>query len=160
MKANVMVLFLLIGLALNAKDGYITARMCSVHTQPDSGSDKLGILKQAQKVTIVSNSGEWMKIKTDTFEGFVNSRFIGDQPAIVLASVADGRKDMANVDVRKRASTYTSSAAAIRGLSSENVRERENVAFNDYDFNSIKWIETNFSFSSEEVISFSLTELN
>jgi hypothetical protein len=63
-------------------------------------------------------------------------------------------KNFVNMDVRKRASVYSTSAAAIRGLGSENVRERENMKFSNYDFESLKWIEENFNFSTEEVEGF------
>ena len=58
--------------------------------------------------------------------------------------------DFVNMDVRKRASVYSTSAAAIRGLGSENVRERENMKFSNYDFESLKWIENNFNFSMDD----------
>lgn len=160
MKLKITAFLMLAVVSIYSRNAFVTARMCAVHSAADSAADKVGILRQAAEVTVISESGEWLKVRSGTIEGFVNARFIGDEPAVVLESIADGRKDMANVEVRKRASTYTSSAAAIRGLSTEDVKERENVSFTDYDFNSIKWIEENFSYTADEIIEFSLGELN
>ena len=160
MKTKYIILFIMIGMLGFAKEGYVNARICPVQSSNEASSAKVGILKQGQKVSILETKGEWLQIKSDTIQGFVKTRFISNEPVVIIATVADSMKDLSNIEVRKRASTYTSSAAAIRGLSSESVRDRENVSFNDYDFESIKWIENNFSFATETIEEFSLQELN
>jgi SH3-like domain-containing protein len=112
------------------------------------------VLKNGDKVECLEEAGRWIKIRKDNIEGFVQKTFIGEKPNATVVMSDSSMKNFVNMDVRKRASVYSTSAAAIRGLGSENVRERENMKFSNYDFESLKWIEENFNFSTEDVEGF------
>lgn len=137
-----------------AAPGYVTAKLCPVLSEAQFSSTKLTVLKNGDKVECLEESGRWIKISKDGVEGFVQKAFIGKAPNATVTMGNSSMKDFVNMDVRKRASVYSTSAAAIRGLGSENVRERENMKFSNYDFNSLKWIEENFNFSEAEVEGF------
>ncbi|MBQ2000012.1 MAG: SH3 domain-containing protein, partial [Spirochaetales bacterium] len=113
-------------------------------------SVKLTVLKNGDKVECLEENGRWMKINKDGVEGYVQKAFVGKAPNAVVTMGNSSMNDFVNMDVRKRASVYSTSAAAIRGLDSENVRERENMKFSNYDFESLKWIEENFNFSMDD----------
>ena len=116
MKTKYIILFIMIGMLGFAKEGYVNARICPVQSSNEASSAKVGILKQGQKVSILETKGEWLQIKSDTIQGFVKTRFISNEPVVVIATVADSMKDLSNIEVRKRASTYTSSARQSEGF--------------------------------------------
>lgn len=137
-----------------ASPGYITSKLCPVLSEATFKSAKVTVLKNGDKVECLEENGQWMKIRKDDVEGFVQKTFIGKSQNATVAMGDSSMKDFVNMDVRKRASVYSTTAAAIRGLDSENVRERENMKFSNYDFESLKWIESNFNFSMDEVEGF------
>lgn len=137
-----------------AASGFVTSKLCPVLSEATFSSARLGVLKNGDKVECLEEAGRWIKIRKDNIEGFVQKTFIGEKPNATVVMSDSSMKNFVNMDVRKRASVYSTSAAAIRGLGSENVRERENMKFSNYDFESLKWIEENFNFSTEDVEGF------
>jgi len=160
MKRNFIViisLFLIASFGF-AKEAFVKARICPYFQDASMSSTKIGALNHNDKVDVIEVKGDWSFIKINGVSGYVKNMFLGDAPGVKVSSVADSKTDLSSVEIRKRASNFTSSAAAIRGLSSESVRDRENLSFNDYDFESIKWIENTFSFTEEELMAFSEVE--
>ena len=137
-----------------AVPGYVTAKLCPVLSEAQFSSAKLTVLKNGDKVECLEENGRWMKIRKDDIEGFIQKTFVGEAPNATIAMGNSSMEKFVNMEVRKRASVYSTTAAAIRGLGSENVRERENMKFSNYDFESLKWIESNFNFSMNEVDGF------
>lgn len=144
------VFFLSTVFSVFATSGYVTTKLCPVMSDVTFSSTKLTVLKNGDKVECLGENGRWLKISKDGIEGFVQKIFIGEYPNATIAMKKATMDDFVNMDVRKRASVYSTTAAAIRGLGSENVRERENMRFADYDFESLKWIENNFNFSMDD----------
>ncbi|OHD09503.1 MAG: hypothetical protein A2086_16870 [Spirochaetes bacterium GWD1_27_9] len=142
-----------------AQKAYVMARICPVFSDAATSSQKLGLLTHSEELTILETKNDWLKIKTPKFEGYVQKIFIGDSPSDKFKSNADNLKDLSSLEARKRSSYYSSSAAAIRGLSSENIRDRENLSFKNYDFESINWLTKNFSYTDEEIIKFAEKEI-
>jgi hypothetical protein len=153
MKSTILAFFLIIIMTVPtmAKTGYVISRVCPVYTSADYSADRIGMLRQTEKVDVVSTSGDWLKVTGSSVSGFVQKIFIGDSPNIEKDTSMQDR--LATLDVRKRASSYSSSAAAARGLASEDVRDRENVSFRRYDFESIKWVEE-FTFDEDVILDF------
>lgn len=139
---------------------FVITKICPVLSEPKASSSKVGILKSSEKVTVIKDQGEWIQIKSNGIEGYVQKIFLGDNPSNEYKSKADNMNDLSNIEARKRASVYSSSAAATRGLTTENIRDRENLSFKNYDFESIKWLEDNFSYTNEEIIEFAQKNLN
>lgn len=139
---------------------YIKARVCPMHIEANVKSEKILTLSINTSISILNiEESDWSYVKVGNIRGYIRSMFLSSKPAVVVTSVADNKKDLSSVEIRKRASNFSSSVAAIRGLSSENVRDRDNVKFSNYDFESVVWIEKNFSYSYEDIIEFSSSEL-
>ncbi|HOV14698.1 MAG TPA: hypothetical protein PK771_10470 [Spirochaetota bacterium] len=156
MKKSFMVFaFLSIFFTISAKEMFVVTKVCPLLTEPKSTSNKLSLLKFSDKVNIIKEDGEWFNIKIADKTGFVQKIFLGEKPSLEYKSSAEKVGDMSNLEVRKRASVYSSNAAATRGFTTDNIRDRENVSFKNYDFDSIKWLSDNFSYTDEEIIAFS-----
>ena len=136
---------------------YIKVRICPVFSNPDASSQRLFMLKQGQKVDVLKKESNWLHISVNNQKGYIQPFFTSTSPNLKRISRADDLKSTSHIATRKRASSYTSSAAAARGLMSEDIRERENVAFKNFDFESIKWLE-NFSYSDEDILTFAKQE--
>ena len=105
----------------------------------------------------INEKGEWLCVECSSGKVYIQKMFTGDSPAIKRQTSADSLKELSSITTRKRASYYSSSAAATRGFSTENIRDRENVTFKNYDFESIKWLEK-FIYTEEELIEFAMKE--
>lgn len=161
MKRYLFIIFsIFILVSLYSKEMFVITKICPVMSEPKASSSKVGILKSSDKVAVIKDEGEWIKIKTSSIDGYIQKIFLGDNPSIEYKSNADKMADMSNVEVRKRSNVYSSSAAATRGLTTESIRDRENVSFKNYDFESIKWLEQNFTYSTEEILEFAQKNLN
>lgn len=152
----ILILLFITVFLLSAKDLFITVRICPVFSKATPNSERAGILQQGTKVTVLKESDDWLQISSATIKGYVQKIFTGISPSPSRSRVASD-VNLSNITTRKRASYYSSSAAATRGLSSENIRDRENVSFKNYDFDSIRWIER-FVFEEKEIINFARKE--
>lgn len=145
-------------LSLFADQAYVKVRICPMFQEPSSGSAKMGVLKHSTPVEVLGVENDWSKVEVNGQVGYLQNIFIGSEAGVQVSSVASRKSELSSVEVRKRASNFTSSAAAGRGLANENVRDRNNVSFKEYDFDSITWLENNFSFNDDELIAFSEAE--
>ena len=153
-----MISFFLLLPSLFADELFVTSRICPVFSEPSAASARIELLKQGDTVDIFEVSGAWFGIVIGAErKGWVQNLFVGNAPAGPKVSRASGMKNLTTVVDRRRASAYTTSAAAARGLSSENIRNRENLSFSDYDFASVEWIEQ-FQFENEIVLAFAGSE--
>ena len=151
-------IFMTAMLSLFADQAFVKVRICPMFQEASASSAKMGILKHSTPVEVLSVENDWSKVKVNGQIGYLQNVFIVPDAGVQVSSVADRKTDLSSVEVRKRASNFTSSAAAGRGLANENVRDRNNVSFKEYDFESITWLENNFSFGEDELIAFSETE--
>ena len=145
-------------MSLFAEQAFVKVRICPMFQEASSSSAKMGILKHSTPVEVLGVENDWSKVKVNGQIGYLQNVFIGPEAGVQVSSVAERKTDLSSVEVRKRASNFTSSAAAGRGLANENVRDRNNVSFKEYDFDSITWLENNFSFGEDELIAFSEKE--
>lgn len=129
---------------------YVTSPVAKFLKEPLVSSD--GML--LQKGTIVDKIGEkdmFVKIVFEGREGYVNKLFISDKPASGKVSFGDNIDQSTSVKARARASSFTQTAAA-RGFSeSQTLRTRGGA--NDYDMDSIIWLQ-NIKISEDEINKF------
>lgn len=142
-------------LPLAAENIFVTSRICPLMSEAGAGSARVAALRQGEELEVVNRQGDWIQVTVigSGKKGFVQSLFTGSEASQERVSRAGSMENIATVTQRRRASAYQTSAAATRGLSTDNVRDRENVAFGDYDFDSIQWLES-LVISEEEVLRF------
>lgn len=131
---------------------YVGSRYTIMFEQPDLKSPRVDFIFKNSEVTVVDYVQGWCKVTCLGKTGWVVNK------ALLDYKTEDNRTDLSSIEVRKRASTFATSAAAGRGLANENVRDRENVKFKDYDFSSIIWIESNFAFDPIYLVEWSKNE--
>jgi hypothetical protein len=129
---------------------YVTSPVAKMLKEPSASAD--GPL--LQKGTVVDKIGEkdmFIKIVFEGKEGYVNKLFVSDKPASGKVSFGDSIDQSTSVKARARASSFTQTAAA-RGFSeSQTLRTRGGA--NDYDMDSIVWLQ-NIQISENEINNF------
>ncbi len=151
-------LILVFSVSVFAETVYVTARICPLQKEASQASQRTALLSQGAELNVLEKSGTWLKVKTaENAVGFVQSFFTGDAPSSKKISRGSSLQNISTVTQRRRASAYQTSAAATRGLTSDNVRDRENTSFSEYDFTAIKWLEQ-FIWESDEIIAFAAEE--
>jgi hypothetical protein len=149
MKKLIILLLFVSLFNLNSETKFIKTRICLTFKQKDVSSEKVKMLKQNEKINIIPINKDWSYI--NEYNAYIQNLFLSDEISIQKTSVSEGL--LSNVQVRKRASTFFLSAAAIRGLVTDDIRSRNNLKFKNYDFESIKFIEI-FSYTIDELIIF------
>lgn len=144
---------------LSAESVFVTSKVAVLYDQASTGAKRLAALKQGQELTVVSRAGDWVQVTVvgTSATGWVGNLFVGVTASIARKDLGAGMADLTNIATRTRASAYTTSAAGTRGLSADNVRQRENLSFSEYDFTVAPWLET-FVFSDEDIESFAASQ--
>ncbi len=156
---SAVIVLCLLALPAGAESLFVSAKVCPLFQEALASSKRLGALSQGTELQVVEKNGAWIKVKIAASgqEGFVQALFTGSSPSVQRSDTSSDIKNMSTIVARKRASAYTTSAAATRGLTTDNVRERENLAFKNYDFSAIKWLDT-FVYTDEEIMDFARQE--
>jgi uncharacterized protein YgiM (DUF1202 family) len=153
-----VLLFFALLLPVFGETVFVTARVCPLQSEASPGSSRTAMLKQGTELSVIEKNGDWIKVKAaDGTVGYVQSFFTGAEPSASKVSRSSSLENISSVTQRRRASAYQTSAAATRGLTSDNVRDRENTSFSEYDFTAIKWVEQ-FSWETDEIIAFASEE--
>lgn len=148
------ILALIVVAPVASESVYVTARISPLMAEAGTGSARLAALRQGDELSVLGTQGDWINVRAaDGTTGWVQSIFVGAEPSQPTVSRSAGIGNISTVATRRRASAYSTSAAATRGLSADNVRERENLAFSEYDFDAIEWL-VGFSYTEDDVLSF------
>lgn len=151
MKKLVSLVFLLLAIQYSfCETMFVRTRICPILEYPTVNSTKTDVAYQNELMIILTTVNDFYQVEYKNKIGFVNKNFLSYNETVQ----AKPPVQISSINVRKRASNFTSSAAAGRGLANENVRDRNNVAFKNYDFDSISWVENNFNYTTEELLTF------
>jgi SH3-like domain-containing protein len=148
------ILALIVVAPVASESVYVTARISPLMAEASTGAARLAALRQGDELSVVSTQGNWLKVQTaDGTAGWIQKLFVGAEPSQRTVSRSAGIGNISTVATRRRASAYSTSAAATRGLAADDVRSRQNLAFSRYDFDAIEWLAS-FSYTEDEVVSF------
>lgn len=157
MKKLISVFFLLLVIQYSfCETMLVRTRICPVLEYPSTSSSKVDIAYQNELMIILTTDNDFYQVEFKDKIGFVNKNFLSNNETVQVKPPVQ----ISSINVRKRASNFTSSAAAGRGLANENVRDRNNVSFKNYDFDSATWVEEKFSYTTEELLNFWKKEIN
>lgn len=139
--------------ALWGQDLFVTARVAPLQSEPTAASRRVAMLQQDASLQQVEARGDWYRVRTAADEtGWVQELFVGARQAPDRVETGTiGRLE--TVTTRRRANAYGTSAAAARGLSEDDVRARQNLAFSEYNFQAAEWLER-FLVPEGEVLAF------
>jgi hypothetical protein len=154
--AAIVFLLLFPVIVISAQELFVTSRIGPLSEAPDPTAPRVGVLRQGESVERISEEPGWYHVQTARGAGYIQAQFVGDEPPVGRVAQTT-LQDVSSVSTRRRASAYTTSAAATRGLSAENIRERENLSFDDYDFKSVRWV-SGFTYGDDELLEFAESE--
>lgn len=138
--------------ALFAQDAYyVQSLKAKVLAAPSFKSKVLGEASRGTKLASSGREGGWVKVSYYNKEGYVSSLLVSTYPPIMKKGLIKGGEEAEiKQSVRRRASTYTSAAAA-RGLAADDRRRLSREEKVDYE--SLEKIEA-LALSEDEVTRF------
>jgi uncharacterized protein YgiM (DUF1202 family) len=110
----------------------------------------MGEVAKGFKFVSADKEGTWVKVKYNNKVGYVSSLLVSTHPPFDKTGVIKGDESDIKQGVRRRASSYTSAAAA-RGLASDDRRRLSTQEKADYD--SLEKMES-FKLTSDEISRF------
>jgi beta-barrel assembly-enhancing protease len=144
------ILIFLINFQLFASPMYVTSPVAKLLKEPSASSEGL-LISKGNVVDKIGERDMFIKVVMDGKEGYVNKLFLSDKPISGKVSFGDSIDQSTSVKARARASSFTQTAAA-RGFSeSQTLRTRGGA--NDYDMDSIVWLEK-IQISEKEIENF------
>ncbi len=154
-----LLVMLVVPMSLQAESLYVSSKQAFLFDKAAANGKRLATLKQGDMVTVVAANGDWYQVKAGNPQvtGWINKLFVAKTQTVQRQDLSVGVSDLSTVATRTRASAYTTSSAATRGLSTDNPRERENLAFSSYDFTVAPWLDT-FIFDESEILAFAQNE--
>lgn len=132
---------------------YVQSVNASVRSEPSFGSKVIAKVAKGQTLTSISKQGSWIKIKIDGQEGYISSLLVSSQPPLQKQTVIKAEDEEIKPAARRRASSYTSAAAA-RGLANED-KQREGIEETS-DYKALDKMES-LKVTPEEVTKFKET---
>lgn len=141
---------------VSAQQLYVTSRVGTILDAPTSTAGRVGVVRQGDTLDVIGTRDGWYQVEAGRSTGFIQEQFVGDEPP-AGRSGSGSLQSVSGVATRRRASAYTTSAAATRGLSQDNARERQNLSFNEYDFTSVRWVKE-FTYDDDVLIEFAQKE--
>lgn len=130
---------------------YVLSVKAKVMTGPAFKSPVAGEVARGHKFISSGRQGGWVKVKYKDKEGYVSSLLLSTHPPLEKTVLIKGDDAEIKQGVRRRASSYTSAAAA-RGLAADDRRRLSSEGTVDYS--ALEKVEA-FTVSSEEVMKFS-----
>lgn len=104
---------------------YVQSINATVRSDPSFGAKVIAKVAKGQSLTQISREGSWIKVKVEGKEGYISSLLVSKQPPLEKQTVIKAEDDEIKPTARRRASSFTSAAAA-RGLTDEE-RKREGI---------------------------------
>lgn len=130
---------------------YVQSLKAKILSSPSFKAKVIGETSKGSKLVTIGREGSWVKVLLNRqIEGYVSSLLVSKYPPINRQSVIKGDEAAIKQSVRRRASTYTSAAAA-RGLAQD---DRRRLSTEDkLDYGGLEKMES-VSVSPEEVARF------
>jgi len=129
---------------------YVQSVKAKVMSGPAFKSLVVGEVAKGHKFVSSGREGGWIKVKHGGKDGYVSSLLLSTRPPLEKTVLIKGEDAEIKQGVRRRASSYTSAAAA-RGLAADDRRRLSSEGTVDYS--ALEKVEA-FTVSSEEVMKF------
>ena len=125
------VVFLFSGTVYAADVLYVQSLEATIFGQPSFASQVLGSACRGEKLQVIETGEGWYKVSTGSCEGWINMLCVADHiPLDKVTIINEDTPDLEN-NIRKRASSTTSSAAA-RGLTPSERKRMSDYEAADY----------------------------
>lgn len=111
---------------------YVQSTKAKVMSAPSFKAGTIAELPKGSKLDVLGKEGSWVKVKYNEREGYVSSLLLSSRPPMGKSGVIKGDDSEIKHGVRRRASSYTSAAAA-RGLAQDDRGRLSKEEKSDYD---------------------------
>jgi hypothetical protein len=101
---------------------YVQSTNASILAAPKFGAKVISKATKGDTLTSVSQEGRWVKVKVDGKIGYISSFLVSNHPPLAKQTVIKANEEEIKPSVRRRASSFTSAAAA-RGLTTDGNKE-------------------------------------
>ena len=132
-----------------AADLYIQSIKAPILSEPSLGSQKIAEGTKGEVLKEIEKKGNWYRVDYRGKTGWVSRLLIGNRPPMNKISVLEETGEKLEKGVRKRASAFTTAAAA-RGLAEDRARLSDKYKV---DFKGLEALEA-FKVSDEDALSF------
>jgi hypothetical protein len=137
--------------ALHAEtEYYVQSVKAKVMAGPSFKSGVIYEVSRGYKLASTGREGSWVKVRISDKDGYVPSLLVSTHPPFETTGVIKGEEADIKQGVRRRASSYTSAAAA-RGLAQDDRKRLSKEEKIDYE--SLEKVEA-FTVSADEVTRF------
>lgn len=133
-----------------ADTGYVQAAKAKILASPSINAEVITTVPKGGIVEIIQTKGRWLNIKVGQLEGWVSKLLIKDKPPKRKITVFETEDTSLEEKARRRASTVNS-AAATRGLRSEDRARQSDTSI--ADFSALRQLERE-RVSEEEALEF------
>ncbi len=110
---------------------YVQSVNASVRSDPSFGAKIIAKVAKGQTLTSISKEGSWIKVKVDGKEGYISSLLVSTNAPMAKQTVIKAEDEDIKPSARRRASSFTSAAAA-RGLTDEDHKQEGAEAGPDF----------------------------
>lgn len=128
---SLVTLALTTGVATAQDTYYVQSLKAKILSEPSFKAKMIGEAVKGAKLASSGRQGSWVKVVLSQREGYVSSLLVTKYPPLEKTSVIRGDQSDIKQSVRRRASTYTSAAAA-RGLAQDDRRRLSTEDKTDY----------------------------
>jgi hypothetical protein len=129
---------------------YVQSVKAKVMSSPSFKAGVIVVMHRGDKLYSSGRKGSWIKVKVAKKYGYISSMLVATHPPFKRVRVIRSDEKKIKHGVRRRASSYTSAAAA-RGLTKEDRRRLSKEEKIDYD--SLEKIES-FQLGDDEIARF------
>ena len=120
-----------------AADLYVQSVKAPILSSPSLGSPKLAEAAKGESLKEMEKKGDWYKVGYKDVSGWVSRLLVGPRPPAGKISVLEETEERIEKGARKRASAFTTAAAA-RGLAEERARLSDKLKV---DYNGVEMME-------------------
>lgn len=129
---------------------YVQSLKAKIMSGPSFKSQVLGEVGKGLRLSSSARQGSWVKVVYNAKEGYISSMLLSTHPPMARQGLIKGEESDIKQSVRRRASTYTSAAAA-RGLAAD---DRRRLSRDEkVDYGALEKMES-FTVSADEVSRF------
>jgi hypothetical protein len=156
MKRNITLFLLATGLLFmttlaGAQEVYfVQSAKAKIMKTPSFKGGVVAILQRGHRLQMLAKEGSWIKVDFGAGQGYVAKLLVTNRPPMARLGLIKGDDELLSKNVRRRASTYTSAAAA-RGLATDDRRRLS--AEQEVDYKSLERMEA-FTVTEEDLASF------
>lgn len=133
----------------SAADLFVQSVKAPILSAPSLGSSKVAEAVKGETLKELEKKGDWYKVGYKDITGWVSRLLVGSKPPSGKVSVLEDTEERIEKGARKRASAFTTAAAA-RGLAEDRARISDKYRV---DFRGVEMMEA-VSISDEEALRF------